>query len=107
MQAEKTVRNVRAKTSAGHEFDAYEIHMGTTAPTGEVLPFAHVDGSPEGARVGRCAGTYLHGALADAEVCRDLGLDFKQGASRESRYDALARWFESNADTRLFEELYL
>jgi adenosylcobyric acid synthase len=107
MQPEKTVRNVRARTPGGHEFDAYEIHMGATAAAAGTLPFAIVDGKPDGARADNCYGTYLHGALADASVCRDLGLEFEEGASREERYDALARWFGSNADTKLFEELYL
>jgi adenosylcobyric acid synthase len=107
MRQDKTVRSVRAQTAAGHEFEAYEIHNGVTAAALDMLPFAYVDGKPEGSRTGRCLGTYLHGAFTDSEVCRDVGLNFVASASRDERYDALANWFESNADIKLFEELYL
>jgi adenosylcobyric acid synthase len=103
MQPEKTVQRVRAKTLAGHEFEAYEIHMGVTEADG-CEPFAYIGGRCEGARSARCIGTYLHGALEDDGVCGELGLRHER---TEPPYDALAQWFEQNANMRLFEELYL
>jgi hypothetical protein len=78
--------------------------MGVTEMPAEVTPFASVGGRPEGVRSGRCIGTYLHNALRCDAVLRLLGL---QGDTREEPYDSLASWFSSNADLRLFEELYL
>jgi cobyric acid synthase len=94
---------VRARTASGQEFDAYEIHMGVTEPGGSE-PFAFVRDGPEGMRLDRCVGTYLHGALQDEGVCKELGLSFERV---DAPYNALAEWFEQNADTKLFEELYV
>jgi adenosylcobyric acid synthase len=103
MQPEKTVRPVRARL---HDvsFDAYEIHMGVTTTPGDCKPFATVDGRPEGIRSGRCFGTYLHDALRCEAVLNMFGL---KKVNREPPYDQLADWFASNADLKLFEELYL
>jgi adenosylcobyric acid synthase len=103
MQPAKTVKRVRAQTAGGNEFDAYEIHIGVTEAFG-CQPFAYIDGQREGARSGRCVGTYLHGALQDEEVCLELGLSYRQTSKP---YNALAAWFETNVDVKLFEELYL
>lgn len=103
MQPEKTVRPVRAQIK-GISFDAYEIHMGVTVTPDDSEPFAIVDGEPEGIRSGRCFGTYLHDALRCETVLRMFGL---QAVERVSPYDQLADWFASNADLKLFEELYL
>ena len=103
MQPEKTVQRARARMASGSEFDAYEIHMGLTEVCGGE-PFAYVNGSSEGVRTGRCIGTYLHGALQDRSVCEELGLRYEPVAAP---YEALAEWFQSNADVKLFEELYL
>jgi adenosylcobyric acid synthase len=105
MQPEKTVRRVHAHTPAGAKFGAYEIHMGQTS--GECNPFAFIEDKPEGARANRCIGTYLHGALEDEQVCIELDLNRARKQVAEDPYDQLAAWFETNADTRLFEELYL
>ncbi|HYP05130.1 MAG TPA: cobyric acid synthase [Bryobacteraceae bacterium] len=101
---DKVVRPVRAMAN-GTCFNAYEIHMGVTDTPRGATPFATVNGRPEGIRVGRCSGTYLHDALRSDAVLQMLGL--QATAKREPPYDTLASWFESNADTRLFEELYL
>lgn len=104
MQPEKTVRRVAAN---GGAFDAYEIHMGETAVPAGVEPFAMIDGSPEGIRHGRCIGTYLHDALRSDSVLAELQIAARPAAVKAQTYEALADWFEQNADTRLFEELYL
>lgn len=103
MMPEKTVRPVKAEID-GSSFDAYEIHMGHTIVPGNCEPFAFVDGQPEGIRHGRCFGTYLHGAFNSDTVLRHFGLE---ASERHQPYDQLASWFASNADIKLFEELYL
>jgi adenosylcobyric acid synthase len=106
---EKLMRKVRAETSSGIHFDAYEIHMGLThRPSGSV-PFATLsDGSQDGVRVGNCVGTYLHGAIENAAVLSELlGREVCSVASRESTYEALADWFESSVDRGRFDDLYL
>lgn len=100
---DKIVRPVRAAIESA-EFDAYEIHMGVTDVPGNATPFAFVDGRPEGIRVGRCTGTYLHNALRCEAVLERFNL---QATKREPPYDALAAWFGLNANIRLFEDLYL
>ena len=106
MQPEKTVRRVAAAAD-GATFDAYEIHMGDTAVPAEAAPFATVDGSPEGIRAGRCTGTYLHDALRSDAVLASLGIKARPPVCKQQTYNALADWFEQNANTQLFEELYL
>ncbi|MBV6434719.1 MAG: Cobyric acid synthase [Bryobacteraceae bacterium] len=104
----KTTRVVRARTASGHDFRAYEIHMGVTVVEGAHEPFAYVEGAGEGIRHGRCVGTYLHGALEDTVVLGELvGEAAPRAADREASYDRLADWFEHHADTALFEELFL
>jgi adenosylcobyric acid synthase len=103
MQPHKTVRPVRAQLN-GADFDAYEIHMGVTSKPAGSEPFATVNGLPEGIRSGRCFGTYLHDAMRCEAVLYQFGL---QAMKRVPPYDRLAEWFSSNADVKLFEELYL
>ncbi|MCZ2146695.1 MAG: cobyric acid synthase [Bryobacterales bacterium] len=108
MSPVKTTRVVNARMASGHDFRAYEIHMGVTAIEGVHEPFAYVGGSGEGIRHGRCAGTYLHGALEDPVVLGELlGEAPPPAADREAAYGRLADWFEQHADTALFEELFL
>jgi cobyric acid synthase len=78
--------------------------MGTTTTPADCRPFAVVEGKPEGIRSGRCFGTYLHDAMRCEAVLKMFGL---QTIKREPPYDRLADWFASNADLKLFEELYL
>jgi adenosylcobyric acid synthase len=100
---EKIVRPVKANVE-GTEFDAYEIHMGRTEIPSGSIPFAMVDGQPEGIRTNRCIGTYLHDSLRCDAVLRILGLEETRP---EPPYDQLATWFSFNADLQLFEDLYL
>jgi adenosylcobyric acid synthase len=106
MAAEKTTRTVNATTPSGLNFAAYEIHMGETA--GPCAPFAFVDGRPEGTRQGNVIGTYLHGALEDANLLGELlGRKVIQSPSKDESYDGLAHWFASHANMKLFEEQFL
>jgi adenosylcobyric acid synthase len=109
LRAEKTTRVVAAESPAGIRFEAYEIHMGCTERPRGFTPFATLsDGEAEGMRVGRCAGTYLHGALENAALLSELlGVAIPEPASKENAYDALADWFIAHADMDLFAELYL
>jgi adenosylcobyric acid synthase len=109
MHSEKTTRVVEAESLGGVKFRAYEIHMGRTERPRGFAPFANLaSGEPEGIRVGRCAGTYLHGALENAEFLSELlGYSVAEPPSKDSAYDDLANWFEAHANMSLFEELYL
>jgi adenosylcobyric acid synthase len=109
LAADKVTRQVRAVTPSGHEFDAYEIHLGTTTRGRDAEPFATLaDGTKDGVRSDRCVGTYLHGALEDPLVLSELlGRRVSAVPPRKAVYEALADWFETNVDRKLFEELYL
>ncbi len=104
----KTTRKVEAVTPSGIEFSAYEIHMGITTRPENAEPFARTGYGEDGIRADNCIGTYLHGALENENVIREL-LDVvvNPRKSKEETYETLAAWFEQNADMRLFEELYL
>ena len=104
----KVTRPVNAVTPSGIAFDAYEIHYGVTSRPDDALAFATLsDGVKDGLRLGRCAGTYLHGALEDTQVLGELlGRSVAPIRSREHTYEALADWFEAHVDRR-FEDLYL
>ena len=105
---EKMTRVVRARTPSGREFSAYEIHMGETAVREACEPFAIVEGRPEGIRVGRCAGTYLHGVLESADVVEEIfGYRVTAVPNKEESFERLADWFEEAADVALFERLFL
>ncbi len=106
---EKITRRVRAAAPSGVEFEAYEIHLGSTTRPQGAQPFATLsDGSLDGVRMERCAGTYLHGALEDPSVLGELlGREVAAAPAREATYDALADWFDAHVDRERFEELYL
>jgi adenosylcobyric acid synthase len=97
--SEKTVRVRRATAESGLAFSAYEIHMGVTTLGGDFPPFARFDdGGCEGVRAPRLIGTYLHGALEDAEICSEVfGTPVTLASAKESEYSALADWFERYA----------
>ena len=74
----------------------------------DAAPFAWVEGRPEGVRQERCTGTYLHGALENPAVLRELlGIEVEEPMTKDDSYDRLADWFASSAKTSLFEELFL
>ncbi|MGC4083874.1 MAG: hypothetical protein QM736_17625 [Vicinamibacterales bacterium] len=61
-------------------------------------PFATVVGSaPDGMRLGRVTGTYLHGALENPDVCEYLFGVRPPATHKQASYDRLADWFESHA----------
>jgi adenosylcobyric acid synthase len=107
LRAEKTVRPVEAVTASGICFPAYEIHMGETRRPAGAAPFATLgDGSTEGVRIGRIAGTYLHGALENSAVLSELlERELPAPTPKQRNYDLLAQWFE--AHQRGFAEMYL
>jgi adenosylcobyric acid synthase len=101
---EKTTEVVSARTPGGHKFSAYEIHLGVTTKSRDSEPFAvRDDGTPEGIRRDRIAGTYLHGAFEDPGVLAELGV--APVVCIDQPYGRLADWFEQHAEA--FEALFL
>jgi adenosylcobyric acid synthase len=94
--AEKTTVLRTATTRNGISFGGYEIHLGVTTVDPGLEPFAVTeDGRPEGVRMDRIVGTYLHGALESAEVCADVfGVPVNQVASKRAAYEQLADWLD-------------
>ena len=108
LAADKVTRAVSARTPAGVAFGAYEIHMGRTQVSGSAVPMAFVGDAAEGICEGRVMGTYLHGATEDPRVLAEwLGLDLPPAPTVDERFEALADWFERDADLGLFERTYL
>ena len=109
LAAQKISRCMTAVTPSGIEFSAYEIHLGYTTRPHHAKPFAiFEDGTKDGIRLERLAGTYLHGALENPQVLSELlNRAISPAPSRESAYEALADWFDANVDRKCFEELYL
>ncbi len=106
MAAEKTTERVEATTSNGVPFSAYEIHMGRTDRPVGAEPLAWVAGRPEGMRLDRVAGSYLHGALENSDVAAEwLGFRPEEAVSKEASYDRLADWFEESADAQVLAKL--
>lgn len=95
---EKQTKAVRATTAGGVTFCGYEIHVGVTVVDAEisVVPFATLeDGTPDGFCTDRVMGTYLHGALENAEVCAEVfGVVMPSLAGKTVNYQQLALWFE-------------
>jgi cobyric acid synthase len=57
------------------------------------------DGTPDGIRLDRLMGTYLHGAFEDPRVCSALfGIAIEAGLGKDAEHDALADWFERFAE---------
>ena len=98
MAAAKTTEVRSAVTRGGVPFTGYEIHLGNTTVDGEVEPFARLDdGRLDGACLNRVVGTYLHGALENADVCAELfGVPVPAAISKREQYERLADWFEGH-----------
>jgi adenosylcobyric acid synthase len=96
---DKTTRVVTATTRAGTTFRAYEIHLGLTQVDGGLEPFARLDtGEADGVHTHGIIGTYLHGALEDPAVCREIfGVDLPQLPPRAEEYRKLAAWLGKDA----------
>src|SRR5690348_9490581 len=92
LASEKVTRRVRAATPSGIRFEAYEIHLGLTTRDENAEPFAILeDGTPDGIRLGRITGTYLHGATEDASVLSELlGLRVEPAVARDTVFEVLA-----------------
>lgn len=97
----KVTRVVSATTPGGAAFGAYEIHLGQTSGPAQAggTPFATLsDGTPEGLRLGRVIGTYLHGALEEPAVCAELlGVPVTALPTMGRDYDRLADWLVRHA----------
>ena len=82
-------------------FGAYEIHLGVTTldPSHDLTPFARLeDGVAEGVKGAGVLGTYLHGALENADVCAEIfGIDPPSTVSKASQYQRMAAWFAEHA----------
>ncbi len=74
LELAKVTQRVKARLLPdGPDFEAYEIHAGTTRVEGDLAPFCvRGDGASEGAvsADGRVRGTYLHGLLEEGLVRR-------------------------------------
>jgi adenosylcobyric acid synthase len=107
----KTMRLVAAHTDSGIPFRGYEIHMGITTIHDMGKPFAHLEnGIPDGVRLPRLAGTYLHGAFENREVLEEVlqrRLDAVLPDKPEAQYERLADWFAKHVDSELFAAEYL
>jgi adenosylcobyric acid synthase len=96
----KTTRTRRARTTGSVEFQAYEIHLGSTTEDATPMastPFAVLDdGSYDGMRGAGVIGTYLHGCFESADVCAEVfGVSVPADRSRTD-YVRLADWLEEH-----------
>lgn len=115
LMKEKTLRQVTFGTAQAGKMtmSGYEIHNGATTPTGDgpCRPlFVTAYGGEDGCTVGpKCMGTYIHGALDNAEfvdillstcgksqVSRRATVDY--AAFKESQYDLLANRLRRHLD---------
>jgi len=104
MLADKTTVLRTASSRGGVSFRAYEIHLGVTKGDVPMQPFARLaDGGADGACGPGVIGTYLHGALENADVCAET-FGVEVGAvSKAAHYRRLGEWFSRYARLDLFE----
>ncbi len=105
MQAEKTVRPVRATCAlSGKPASGYEIHVGETSGPDCVRPLFQLNGQNEGARStnGKITGTYVHGLMTDDDYRRWFIESLGGSGSNECYTDAV-----DNALDELAAELEL
>jgi adenosylcobyric acid synthase len=108
MTPDKHLTRVKATHTASNlPIDGYEIHIGRTTGPDCTRPFAHINGTPEGAISpdGRITGSYLHGMFSDDAFRRaflaDLGAapsNYAYSADIETVLDALAAHLEQHLD---------
>lgn len=107
MTADKSLTEVTATHAAtGAPFRGYEIHIGRSDGPDRARPFAHVDGTPEGAvsADGRVTGSYLHGMFRDdgfrVAWLAGFGVAAQGAYDRgvETTLDALADHLEQHLD---------
>ena len=93
--------------ASGTTISGYEIHLGQTSGPDRARPFAHIDGTPEGATSanGRISGTYLHGLFSADPFRRaflaGLGVEpglFSYEAEVDQTLNALAAHLEVHLD---------
>ncbi|WP_219929206.1 cobyric acid synthase [Albidovulum aquaemixtae] len=102
----RLTRTAAVHAATGAPMEGYEIHIGQTEGPARALPFAYVDGEPEGATSsdGRIIGSYLHGMFAGdafraAFLSRlEVSSTALYGASVEAALDALADHMEAHLD---------
>ncbi|MFV0299252.1 MAG: cobyric acid synthase [Hyphomicrobiaceae bacterium] len=115
MAADKRLSRVEAvHAQTGSRLRGYEIHIGQTDGPDRARPFAHVGGTPEGARSGdgRIVGSYLHGMFAGDGFRKAwlAGFGVLPGPASYSRtvdqtLDALADHLEAHLDVARLLEL--
>jgi adenosylcobyric acid synthase len=98
LASRKTTTVRQGSTVKGTPFSGYEIHMGVTTFESPLPPFASCEGNFEGVSVPGVIGTYLHGVLETAAVCREIfGFEPDSPPAKAVALDQLADWFERHA----------